>query len=70
MPEKQRQMSEKATRQIDRPMPTEAQKPGLLKVQSVEVTFSGGSKRQQNAALDHINDLIAFWNLRYREWKT
>ena len=57
------------TRQIDRPIPTESQKPGLLKVESVEVTFSGGSKRQQKAALDHINELIAFWNMRYLDWK-
>lgn len=58
------------TREIQRPMPTQVQKAGLLKVQSVEVTFSGGTKTQQKAALNHINELIEFWNLRYREWKT
>ena len=57
-----------STRQIDRPMPSDAAKRGLLHVDTVEVFFGGGNDRDQEEALNHISELIEFWNLRYREW--
>ena len=60
---------ERATRQIDRPMPNEAAKRGLLHVDTMEVSFNGASDRDQEEALNHINELIDFWNLKYKAWK-
>ncbi len=61
----------KMMREIQRPMPNEAAKRGLLKVKFLEAEFSDGvTKKEQQAALDHLTDLITFWNLRYRVWKT
>ena len=49
-------------------MPNEGAKRGLLHVDTVEVFFGGASDRDQEEALNHISELIEFWNLRYREW--
>ena len=49
-------------------MPNDAAKRGLVHVESMEVFFNGASDRDQEEALNHINELIGFWNLRYREW--
>ena len=58
-----------STREIQRPMPSEPARRGLLHVNTMEVTFDGASDRDQEEALNHINELIEFWNLKYLEWK-
>jgi hypothetical protein len=53
---------------IDRPIPDETAKRGLQHVQAVTVEFSGGTERQQDAALEHLDELIEFWNLKSVQW--
>ena len=65
---KQHDLKQRSLKQIDRPIPNQRAKRGLLCVESVEVTFSGGSDRNQEEALDHISELIAFWNMKYLDW--
>ena len=56
------------TKQVDRPIPNDAARRGLLHVETMDVGFSGGTDRDQEEALNHINELIAFWNLKYIDW--
>ena len=58
-----------STREIQRPIPNESARRGLLHVDTMEVKFNGANDRDQEEALNHINELIDFWNLKYREWK-
>lgn len=58
----------KQTRQIDRPLPSELAKRGLKHVDHVDVEFAGGTELEQQAALDHLSELIAWWNLNYIDW--
>ncbi len=52
-------------------MPNDEAKRGLLKVKFIEAGFDkGATKSEEIAALDHLTDLITFWNLRYRVWKS
>ena len=54
----------------DRPIPDSRAKRGLLAIEGMEVTFGkGATQKEEEAALEHINELIRWWNLPWIEWR-
>ena len=51
------------------PLPSEAAKRGLYKIETVDVHFKRVAKADEKAALAYLSDLIHWWNLPWREWR-
>lgn len=60
----------KRTASIRRPFPDKNAQKGLKNIKHIEVDFEAGTgARAENAALDHLDELIAWWRLENRAWR-
>ena len=57
------------TIEIWQPLPSEAAKRALFKVDGLTVSFDGAKKADEKAALAYLDELIEWWNMPCREWR-
>lgn len=54
--------------EIPRPFPSEAAQRGLSKITGLDVHFDKCAESSEDAALEHLDDLIAWWRLPSLKW--